>query len=284
MTIMTRWRLYILVVLLLIAAAGLLFLRLLQKRGLEISWLRGAMFILGLLLTVESAIVMGLSNFNLGVILPGVLGLPLMILAFLLPHMTGGFLLLLKRLAAVGYGLAALLFLICGLCMLSVQRDGEKVEADAVIVLGAAVHGDRITWVLENRLNTALDFLNAHPEAICVVSGGQGPGESVTEGSAMKKYLLSQGLAPERIFAEERATNTPENFAYSMEILKDVLPEDARVAFVTTDFHVFRAERTAKKRGFDVIGIPAPDVWYLKLNNFMRESVGICVYALTGKI
>ena len=281
---MTRWRLYILALLLLVAAAGLLLLKILQRRGLELGAVRSAAFLLGLLLTTETLVVMGLSNFNLGVILPGVLGLPLMVLALIWPHMTQGFLLVLRRLAILGYGLAGLLFLICGLCMLSVQRDGEKVEADAVIVLGAAVHGDRITWVLENRLNTALEFLKAHPEAVCVVSGGQGPGESVTEGSAMQKYLLEQGIAPERVFAEERATNTPENFAYSMEILNRVRPEGARVAFVTTDFHVFRAERTAKKLGFDVIGIPAPDVWYLKLNNFLRESVGICVYFLTGKI
>ena len=39
-----------------------------------------------------------------------------------------------------------------------------------------------------------------------------------------------------------------------------------------------------KAQGIDAVGIPADDVWYLRLNNFLRECVGICVYALRGDI
>ena len=63
------------------------------------------------------------------------------------------------------------------------KNEKEPLEADAVIVLGAAVHGDRVTWVLSNRLDAAIAYLDAHPDAIAVVSGGQGAGETVTEGS-----------------------------------------------------------------------------------------------------
>ena len=98
----------------------------------------------------------------------------------------------------------------------------------------------------------------------------------------MRLYLIDLGIDESRIYLEEQATNTVENFSYSQEILKETLGPDARIAFVTTDFHVFRASRVAKAQGLDVIGVAAPDVWYLRLNNFMRESVGICVYGLRG--
>jgi len=100
----------------------------------------------------------------------------------------------------------------------------------------------------------------------------------------MRKYMIEHGIEESRILTEERATNTRENFAYSMEIIERELGADAKVAFVTTDFHVFRAGAVAKKQGIDTFGIPADDVWYLAVNNFMRECVGICVYALRGQI
>ena len=279
----TRWRLYILALFLVVAAATLLFLRFLRGRGVPVSRAQAALILVGTLLTLETAIILTLSNFNLGVILPAFFGLPLILLAVLLP-VSGGTALILKRVLYACYGLAAAIFLVCGVLMFSAQHKKIDQPADAVIVLGAAVHGDRVTWVLENRLNRAIEYLNANGNAVAVVSGGQGAGESVTEGSAMKKYMLEHGIAEDRVYAEERATNTSENFLFSKEIIDGVCGPDARLAFVTTDFHVFRAGRVANKLGIPAAGIPADDVWYLRLNNFMRESVGIIVYALRGQL
>ena len=211
-------------------------------------------------------------------------GLPLL-LAFFLPKMRTGFPAVLKWILAGGYAVACALFLLCGILMLSGCAARQRAKpADAVIVLGAAVHGDRVTWVLSNRLDAAIEYLEAHPGCIAVVSGGQGAGESVTEGSAMKKYMEEHGIDPARVFAEEKAANTRENFANSMEIIRARLGESAQLAFVTTDFHVYRAGRVAKSLGIDAYGIPAEDVWYIRLNNFLRESVGIVIYALRGHL
>lgn len=281
---LTRWRIYIVGVFVVAALCCLFAIRFLRHRGVEISRLQAAFFTVGALLTLETGIILRLSNFNLGVILPAFFGLPLIALAFLLPHMTHGWLLYLKRFTALCYAVAFCIFLVCGTLMHRAQHDAKDVEADAVIVLGAAVHGDRVTWVLENRLLAAKEFLDAHPDAICIVTGGQGPGESVSEGSAMKKYLIEQGVAEHRIYAEELAANTIENFRNSKVIIDEVLGSSAKLAFVTTDFHVYRAGRVAAAQGIDAEGIAAKDVWYLKLNNFLRECVGICVYALRGQI
>ena len=280
----TRWRLYILAVFLIVIGALLFGCRIWRKRGHQFSALREVFLIVGVVLIVETLIVSTLSNYNLGVILPAFFGVPLVFLALLLPRMDKGFFLFLKWLIAVCYAVAFGIFLVCGFLMIRASSEGEKVEADAVIVLGAAVHGDKVTWVLENRLNKAMEYLEAHPTAICIVSGGQGEGESVTEGSAMKKYMVERGTDESRVFTEEKARNTLENFEYSKVIIDELLGNNARIAFVTTNFHVYRAGQVAREQGVNAVGIPAEDVWYLRLNNFLRECVGICVYALRGDI
>ena len=246
---------------------------------------RIVLFVVGALLICDSLIVATLSNFNLGVILPAFFGVPLVLLAVLLPRMDHGVLLALKLAAVAGYAVAGVILLVCGVLMLTAQKDAKTVEADAVIVLGAAVHGDRVTWVLSNRLDTAADYLDAHPDAVVIVSGGQGSGEDVPEAVAMRKYLIERrGIDERRILVEDRSTNTRENFAFSKALIERELGDSARLAFVTTNFHVFRAGRVAKAQGLPCPGIGAPDVWYIALNNFLRESVGICVYALRGQL
>ena len=241
--------------------------------------------IVGAFLVLDTIIVSMLSNYNLGVILPAILGVPLLLLGVFMHHMDGGFLAFVKWLLLVCYALGAVYLLVMGILMGTASKRADAVKADALIVLGAAVHGDRVTWVLSNRLDTAADYLAAHPDTLCVVSGGKGNGEDVTEASAMQKYLVERkGIAEDRILVEDKAASTKENFAFSKALIEERLGKDASIAFVTTDFHVFRAGRVAKKTGIDAVGIAAPDVWYIRINNFLRECVGITVYALRGDI
>ena len=235
-------------------------------------------------LVLDPLIVCCLSNYNLGVILPAVLGLPLLLLGLLWGRMDAGFWLFLRRFILVCYGLGCLFLLFLGSLMLRAIDRGEHGDYDALIVLGAAVHGDRVTWVLSNRLDTAYDYAVAHPNTTLVVSGGQGDGESVTEASAMAGYLVRRGIDPSRILLEDRATSTAENFAFSKAIIDEQLGKDASIGFVTTRFHVYRAGRVALKGSIPARGLGAPDVWYLAINNFLRECVGICWYTVKGWI
>lgn len=247
--------------------------------------LRIVCIIVGAFLVLDTLLVSMLSNFNLGVILPAILGLPLLLLGVFMHHMDHGFLAFIKWFLLGCYALGTVFLIVLGVLMGTAAKRADKVDADALIVLGAAVHGDRVTWVLSNRLDTAADYLDSHPDTVCVVSGGQGDGESVTEASAMQKYLVERkGIDPERILPEDKATSTLENFAFSKKLIDETLGENASIAFVTTDFHVFRAGRVAKKAGIDAEGLAAPDVWYIRINNFLRECVGIVVYGLRGDI
>ncbi|MBQ3487212.1 MAG: YdcF family protein, partial [Clostridia bacterium] len=227
--------------------------------------------VVGGFLVLDTIVVCFLSNYNLGVILPAVLGAPLLLLGLFWPWMDAGFWLFLRRAILVCYGLGCLFLLFLGSLMLRAIDRGEHGDYDALIVLGAAVHGDRVTWVLSNRLDTAYDYAVEHPKTVLVVSGGQGDGESVTEASAMAGYLTRRGLDPSRILLEDRAESTAENFAFSKAIIDETLGPDASIGFVTTRFHVFRAGAVARKGGIAARGLGAPDVWYIAVNNFLRE-------------
>ena len=240
--------------------------------------------IIGSFLVADTLIVCFLSNYNLGVILPAILGLPLLLLGLFWPHMGAGFWLFLRRFVLICYCLGCLFLLFLGSLMLRAIDRGEHGDYDALIVLGAAVHGEKVTWVLSNRLDAAYEYAVIHPGTVLVVSGGQGDGESVTEASAMAKYLIARGLDPTRILQEDRATSTAENFAFSKAIIDQQLNPDASIGFVTTRFHVYRAGRVALKEGIPARGLGATDVWYLAINNFLRECVGICWYAVKGWI
>lgn len=93
--------------------------------------------------------------------------------------------------------------------------DNVNYNEDAVIVLGAGVRGDKVTLPLKLRLDKAIEYHFKNPEAVIVVTGGQGFQETVTEAYAMEKYLLENGVDKNKILKEEKATSTSENMQFS---------------------------------------------------------------------
>ena len=58
-------------------------------------------------------------------------------------------------------------------------------DAEFVLVLGAQTHGDRPSRTLRERLDLAAEYLEVHPAARVILSGGQGADETQTEASVM---------------------------------------------------------------------------------------------------
>ena len=89
-----------------------------------------------------------------------------------------------------------------------VVRDAHT-DTDAhpgtIIVLRAGVNGSTPSLSMCNRLDAALTYLNANPAATVIVSGGQGPGEDITEAKAMADYLTAHGIDSARIVQEDRS-------------------------------------------------------------------------------
>jgi len=154
---------------------------------------------------------------------------------------------------------------------------------DAVIVLGAGVRGDRVTLPLKMRLDKAIEYHYKNPDALIVVTGGQGLQETVTEAYAMEKYLVQNGVDNSKILKEEKATSTFENMKYSKEILDNYFTNDYSVVIITNNFHIFRGTTIAKNSGFkNVTHMHAGLQWYNLMPCFLRESLAVIKMIICG--
>lgn len=145
-------------------------------------------------------------------------------------------------------------------------------EADYAIVLGAAVVGETPSRVLADRLESAITYAKSYPDAKIIVSGGQGVGETVSEAEAMRLYLESRGISPERIIVEDRSGNTRENISFSKQLIDGRESDPYTVAIITNEFHLYRAKWIAKKLGMETIGISVSTYpWPLRMNYYFRE-------------
>ena len=117
-----------------------------------------------------------------------------------------------------------------------------KPSRDVVIVFGCRAYGYTPGIHLKNRLEAAVTLLEGRPDAVCIVSGGQGENETLPEAEAMRAYLESRGIAPERIYKEDESHNTYENIVNSKNLIDDLDLEYDRIIGVSSDFHIPRIE------------------------------------------
>lgn len=161
---------------------------------------------------------------------------------------------------------------------------GQTAECDYVVVLGAGVNGTKPSLSLRERLDAAYEYLIAYPDAICVVSGGQGNGEDITEAQCMFNELTAQGIEADRIWMEHRATNTQDNIRLSLDLIEGrtgVRP--LQIGLISSEYHLYRAGLFARSENVVAIGIPAETSWVtLRINYFLREIVAVWYYTLLG--
>ena len=163
--------------------------------------------------------------------------------------------------------------------VIAARRIPEK-DKDVLIVLGCGLKKDGTpTPLLRGRLDLALAFdreqqVQRGKSASYIVSGGQGPDEVQSEAASMRDYLLEQGIAPDRILMEDRSTDTEENMRFSRAVLEQSCP-NARAAFFTTNYHVFRSGLKARAAGLEADGMGARTRWYFWPNAAVREFVGL---------
>ena len=164
--------------------------------------------------------------------------------------------------------LAIAVIVVLFVIIVSYSEDRSEKGLDYLIVLGTQVNPDGPSKVLKYRLDRAKKYLDENSETICIVSGGKGTNEIMSEAAAMKKYLTETGIDPERIITEDRSTTTDENLQFS----RIFLPENASIGLVTNEFHMYRAIWLCEKNGLEnVCPIPADSDPFYKPNNYFRE-------------
>jgi len=159
-------------------------------------------------------------------------------------------------------------------------------EADCpyIVVLGAKVNGTSPSLSLADRIRAAEAYLNAHPDTIAILSGGQGADEGISEAQCMFNELTARGIDPSRLWLEEKSTSTQENLRFTMALIEEKTgSRPDSIGLISSEYHLFRAGIFAKDCGVTAIGIPAQTGWFsIKLNYFMREVAGIWHYILLG--
>ena len=171
-----------------------------------------------------------------------------------------------------------------GIFIVDAARGAEENDCDYVVILGCRVYDDGPSLSLQDRIRAAYDYLTAHPDSICIVTGGQGADEPMTEAKCLYEHLTAMGIEKDRIWLEEAATSTWENLVFSLDLIEEKTgnrPES--IGLLSSEYHLFRASLFAKDCGVTAIGIPAKTGKIsLRINNYLREIAGVWHYIILG--
>ncbi len=204
----------------------------------------------------------------------------LAVLLFLFPRLPKWGRAVLALLLAAGVALFAIL----EIPIIRAAHTDEDPASDYVIVLGAGIHGRTPSRSLLDRLEATLEYLNAYPDAVAIVSGSQGPDEPCPEADVMADWLVSHGIAESRVIRETEANNTRENLENSFAIISDRGGDVGQgVAIVTSEYHLYRAKLMAEALGAKPIGVAARTGWIdLRVNYFIREAFAAAYMRVAG--
>lgn len=185
------------------------------------------------------------------------------------------------------------LALICGLILFGVTEyfiirasfGTPETQVDYLVVLGAKVRQDGPSVSLWDRIYETVSYLNAYPDTIAIVSGGQGEDEPITEAKSMHDELVKLGISEDRIWMEYKATSTDENLRYSLDLIEEKTGRRPQtLGVLSSEYHLFRASLMAKKLGIEFVGVPAKTTKITQLiNHAMREVAGVWHFYIFGR-
>lgn len=175
--------------------------------------------------------------------------------------------------------LSVLILVVVGWCIYNSARmvmayKNYPDKETTVVVLGCKVNGEHPSKMLRHRLEAAFDYLSENEDITCIVSGGKGPDERISEAECMYNYLIELGISSDRIIIEDKSTSTYENIKFSYEIIERMnLPRD--ITIVTDGFHEYRASIIAKKQGINSYAVYAKTTKIDLPYYWLREWMGL---------
>lgn len=153
-------------------------------------------------------------------------------------------------------------------------------DKDYIIIHGCQLRADGTpTPLLRGRADRAMEFARMQREAtgkepIYIPSGGRGGDEVISEAESIRNYLLASGVPAEQILMEDRSESTEENMRFSAALIRaSSRLAEPKVAFATTNYHVFRSGILAEQAGLRAEGVGSKTRSYFWLNAFVREFI-----------
>lgn len=178
-----------------------------------------------------------------------------------------------------GFILICLIISIICLCFILTPEQTYTHDSDFILVLGGGIDKNgNLSCAVINRLDITCEYLKDNKNTIAVVTGGRVNFLPYPEAPEMKNYLVENGIDKDRILCESKSLDTIQNFIYSLNLISHSFnkPESnilqSRIIVVTSDFHLARALRIAKRIGFtNVTGLCAKTPLILIPNLYVRE-------------
>ena len=147
-------------------------------------------------------------------------------------------------------------------------------NADAAVVLGAAVWSNSVSPVFRERINHAIELYRRGKVRKLIFTGGQGNPNEPTEAAAARSYAMANGIPAQDILVEQTSHTIYENIVNAKQLadknnLKTVL-------LVSDPMHMRRAMTMAND--IDLQASPSPTqtsrykTWRTQVSELMRET------------
>ena len=142
----------------------------------------------------------------------------------------------------------------------SFGNTSSNAQADAAVVLGAAVWTNQVSPVFKERINHALNLYRKGQVRKLIFTGGQGnPGEP-TESAAARDYAIQSGIPASDILIEQKSHTTYENILYAKQLADT--HGIKKVLIVSDPLHEKRAMAMAEDAGLVAEASPTPSTRY----------------------
>lgn len=175
---------------------------------------------------------------------------------------------------------ATIVYTVALVMVLVVSQHDERRPADVIVVLGAAQYNGRPSPVLRARLDHALGLYREGLAPLVVVTGGVGPGDTISEALVGRRYLMAHGVPAESVVAQPEGRST----AASMTAVAGWLRQRGagRALLVSDPFHMFRLRLEARRTALEAYGSPTEtspisDNPGLELRYLLREGLRVPV-------
>lgn len=138
--------------------------------------------------------------------------------------------------------------------------DSDDVQADAAIVLGAAVWQDEPSPVFEARIKHGINLYQNEKVKYLIFTGGVGDDDNLAESLVARIYAVNAGVPNEVIFAESSSRITLENLSGAKKIMDE---KGIKTVLIVSDpLHMKRSVTMAHDLGMLAYSSPTPNSRY----------------------
>lgn len=183
-----------------------------------------------------------------------------------------------RRLLGAATVCGAVLMLCAGLIVADGLTDDIR-HSDVAVVLGSKVNPDgQPSPRLAARLHRALELYEGGWVRQIIVSGGTGK-EGVPEGTAMKHWLVANGVPAPAVIVDDAGVDTMATARNTAALM--VTHDFDNVIVVSQYFHVSRTRLAFRKAGLPDVGSAHPDYFeWRDLYSLAREIPGYASYLI----